>query len=76
MIQCCTNLRHIAGHTRLGVRNYAHIIIYFHHYMVSTNGYMFYIELYIICTVQMVICIELYTYNPDTQSYAHIIIRA
>ncbi len=34
----------------------------------------FYIELSIICTVQTVICIELYTYNPDTQSYAHIII--
>ncbi len=34
----------------------------------------FYIELYIICTVQMAICIELYTYNPDIHSYAHIII--
>ncbi len=44
--------------TQLNVHNYAHIIICFHHYVVSTNGYMFswvYIELYIICTVQMVI---------------------
>ncbi len=35
----------------------------------------FYIELYIIYKVQMVICIELYTYNPDTHSYACIIIH-
>ncbi len=32
-----------------------------------------YIQLYIIFTVQKVNIIELYTYNPDTQSYACII---
>ncbi len=61
------------------VHNYARIIIYFHHYMVSTNGYIFswvlHRILYIICTVQTVICIELYTYNLDTHSYACIIIH-
>ncbi len=30
-----------------------------------------YIELYIIYTVQTVICIELYTYNPHTQLYTY-----
>ncbi len=66
------------GHTWLDVYNYACIIICFHHYMISTNGYMFscfFTSNYVICTVQMVICIELYTYNPNTHSYAHIIIH-
>ncbi len=32
----------------------------------------FYIKLYVICIELMVIFIELYTYNPDTYSYAYI----
>ncbi len=43
--------------------------------MVRSFPGFFYIELYIICRVQMIICIELYTYNPDTQSCAYIIIH-
>ncbi len=35
----------------------------------------FYIELYIICTVQMVICIELYKYNLDTNVCAFKIVH-
>ncbi len=34
-----------------------------------------YIKLYIICTVQTVICIELYTHIIPTHSYAYIIIH-
>ncbi len=30
-----------AGHTELDVHNYACIILYFLHYMLITNGYMF-----------------------------------
>ncbi len=42
--------------------------------MVSTNGYVFswfFMKLHIICTVQMVICTELYTYNLDAQLYTY-----